>query len=127
MDYADTVFSSCVKLQLDRQRGRCPPEWTREVFGMHLNMGIVDGLDRITQPVVSLSLYLPLSASLNPVTISNHIQHRFCRCSSEEVEIKQNHQKKLVNYGKQHYKIQAIQKCNWYMEHLQELLLLIHF
>lgn len=39
--------------QLDRQRGRCPPEWTSEVFGMHLDMTRIPGLEKITQPVVS--------------------------------------------------------------------------
>lgn len=48
------LTSLFLSMQLDRQRGRCPPEWTKEVFGMHLNMGVIEGLDRITQPVVSL-------------------------------------------------------------------------
>lgn len=47
-----TRVSLFMPIQLDRQRGRCLPEQTQEVFGMHLNMGIIDGLDLITQPVV---------------------------------------------------------------------------
>lgn len=58
--YINYTFGECLseerveeeKTRLDWQRGRCPPEWTNEVFGAHLNMGVIPNLDRITQPVV---------------------------------------------------------------------------
>lgn len=39
---------------LDRQRGRCDPSHTREVFGAHMEMKTIRGIDKITQPVLLL-------------------------------------------------------------------------